>query len=165
MTTITSEEAADRLETAIVELENLQKHWSDLAWWERNMSLEVAFDLIFDIKDVPEYAKRCNLILDKAEELDCENMKTYPSDEALKNDPDMELLYAGNPRLPQGVCVDLMQSFSEDDIAELAEYVGVEADTPLDVLLTLNNSSLSTFYALRNRVGEMVKGQIRAAQA
>ncbi|GEM_PF-6745919 len=165
MTAIDNDTAAVRLASATTELEDLRKYWSNLAWWERNMSLEAAFDCIFEVQNIDEYKSRCELIIDKAEELDVENMATYPSDEELENDTDMDLYYQGNPRLPQGMCVDLMQRFSSPEIAELADYMGVDAEEPLDVLLELNNRSMATYYALRNRIGEMVKGQIQYAQA
>ena len=164
MTTITSDEAANRLETAIVELEDLQKHWDSLAWWERNASLENVFDLIFDIQYIPEYAKRCELIQDKAEELDVENMADYPSDEALKNDTEKSLLYAGNPRLNVGICIGLMQVLSPDEIEELASHMGIDSEDHLDVLLKLNNRSMSAYYSLRNKIGDMLMYQCSQAR-
>ncbi|WP_319507242.1 hypothetical protein [uncultured Methanolobus sp.] len=149
--------AADLLEEATIELTSLQKHWNSLAWWERNMSLENVFDLIFDIKMLPEYVRRCGIIEDKAEELDVLNMADYPSDEALANDTGMELYYEGNPRLCQGHTYDLLQSLSDDDIKSIAARIDIDESNPRECLIEVMGCSMSSFYAVRNTVGEVIK--------
>jgi len=158
------DKAAELLESATIELKSLQRHWNSLAWWERNASLEAAFDYIFNIQHVREYSKRCEMIQDRAETLDIENMKTYPSEEDLKNDPDMCLYFMDNPRLNLGICIGFIEAFGPDDIAELADYMNVTPDKCV-LIDVLNNTSLAHFYALRNRIGSMVKGQIQQAHA
>jgi hypothetical protein len=159
-----TDEHSQHIESATQEMEDLKKYWKDLAWWERDAALNNVFDLIFEIQNIHEFKVRCQMIQAKAEEYAYMNEQDYPSEEELANDPEMDFYYAGNPRLCQGICVDLMQSFSRDDITSLASYMGVDAEEPLDVLMKLNNRSTSIYFALRNKVGSMISEQIHAAQ-
>jgi hypothetical protein len=158
---MTNSLAASYFQKAEREMIDLKLFWDSLTWWERDISLTAIFDYLFELRDINEYKTRCQLITDMAEEYAFENESNYPTDEELGNDMDNDL----TPRLPQHLCVPLIQSFSPEDIAELAQYMGVEADEPLEVLLTLNNRSMSAYYALRNRIGTIVKGQIQQAHS
>ncbi|MEZ5334170.1 MAG: hypothetical protein R2741_02480 [Methanolobus sp.] len=149
------DDAAETLERALVEMEDLKKFWKDLTWWERDASLEVVFDLIFDLAAVPEYKRRAEMIRDRAEQYAFQNESDYPSAEALAADENMELYYAGNPKLPQGQAVKLLRTFPETDIADLARHIGADDNnTPLESIIHATGRSLSAMFCIRNYVGE-----------
>lgn len=163
MTTIDPDTAADRLASATTELEQLQTLWDSLIWWERDAVLTAVFDLIFDIKDFDEHKARCETIQDIAEELSHQNSNDYPSEAALRAD-DGTLLYMGNPRLNRGQTIDILKQMPEEEIAKISAHIGTDADP--EALISVMDRSMSAFYAIRNKVGDIVmQTQSHHAQA
>jgi hypothetical protein len=157
-------EHAKCLESALQEMEDLKTFWKDLAWWERDGALNNVFDLIFEIQNIHEFKVRCQMIQAKAEEYAVMNENNYPSDKALASDSEMELYYAGNPRLPQGQTIDLLRGLQDDDIKHIASNIGIDTEDDREALISATSRSMSAFYAIRNSVGTYVAQEVQRAQ-
>jgi hypothetical protein len=125
-----------------------------LAWWERDMSLTAVFDYISDIEELPEYAARCAIIQDVAEELAFQNERYYPSDEELAADKDMKLYYAGNPRYNQGQAVEILRGFTPEQVEAICFD---EAEYDVDDIINAMYRSTAAFFAVRNSIGHVAQ--------
>lgn len=136
------------------ELVDLKKYWHMLAWWERDMSLDAVFDYIFDIKELPEFAARCEIIQDVAEELAFQNEANYPSDEDLAADTEMKLYYMGQPRLPHGQAVKILKAFTQEQVEGICFD---EVDYDVDDIVNAMFRSTAAFFAVRNSIGHVAQ--------
>lgn len=149
-----TDEAAKCLRSAEIELQDLQRYWSGLCWWEREAALHNVSEQLEKIKD-SDYAFRCGLARDIAKELSVENEKEYPTSEELATDKNSVLLYAGQPPLNMVQAMELLKHLSKEDISALAAHIGTE--TNIKSLINVMDRSMSAFYAVRNRVGDIIR--------
>ncbi|WP_048135218.1 hypothetical protein [Methanolobus tindarius] len=144
----------DNFRRAEQELIDLKKYWHMLAWWERDVSLEAVFDYISDIEELPEYAARCAIVQEVAEELAFQNEANYPSDEELAADKNMSLYYLGKLRLPHGQAVKILKAFTPEQVEAICfDEVDYTVDTIIDAMFR----STAAFFAVRNSIGHVAQ--------
>lgn len=148
------------------ELQDLEKFWNDISWWERDESIQSAREGIGTFSFLPltpDQKTKVDTIRSTIETLKNMNSRPWRIRRWLNLTPKEN--FKPNYR----ICIDIIMSSSTEDLLSLGKYLGI-SDIELlsgnkseltNLLINLGKStstSTAMFYAYRNYLGKMVKG-------
>lgn len=114
------------IEKSEAEVIDLKRFWDDLSWWERDESMDCAFNFLtinprFPA-EAPDLKKLSDKVLDELKKLDVSNAKARPSKLRLM----LHLVPDEGQKPNFRTCISIIWALSNDGLVNLGKYLDIE---------------------------------------